>query len=414
MIRKNEKLGAHPFFERLQIEPGEEISGTLVTPENGPATGVRILAYSKAKKDDFADYGHFAKTTTDAKGEFRLNMVKGGEAVLWLLPDKYAPSTYLFHQQGGNLGRIVLEKGITLQGRVVSAGGEAVAGVWVNAELQGGPAKKTIGMPVYDAMARSAVTDSNGKFTMAPVPPGDYTLIISDNPRASDTQDRTYRPVADTFLHQNLTLKPNESPQTVEIRAVPQVVIEIQQVDGTGKPKKTHAVHFSGRSGDTAFWTEGKPDPKGKIVMKVPKGLDEAEIQVTTNEHGAARFRFKDGMLCNGHSIKLDRLLRKDIRDLTIYYYEAPVLLIKVLSDDGTELRDSRPQLIYQKPFEQSPSQGDVHFEKQEDGRWRSHSLLPDEPFLLIVEADGYKLWGDRLTLPEGAVKELEVRLKRK
>ena len=58
--------------------------------------------------------------------------------------------------------------------------------------------------------------------------------------------------------------------------------------------------------------------------------------------------------------------------------------------------------------------QGDVYFEKQEDGRWRSESLLPDEPFLLIVEADGYKPGCDRFTLAEKEIKNLEVRLQPK
>ena len=54
----------------------------------------------------------------------------------------------------------------------------------------------------------------------------------------------------------------------------------------------------------------------------------------------------------------------------------------------------------------------DVHFEKQDDGRQRSEQLVPDEEFTVTVEAPGYEPKSEKLKLPEGAVKELEVRLK--
>jgi hypothetical protein len=96
--------------------------------------------------------------------------------------------------------------------------------------------------------------------------------------------------------------------------------------------------------------------------------------------------------------------------------------LIKAVAEDGTVIKDFKPQIIYPSDKKTSASaphwinglQGDVHFEKQSDGRWRSESLLPDEKFLLIVEADGYKPWCDRFTLPEKDVKEVEVRLQKR
>ncbi len=57
---------------------------------------------------------------------------------------------------------------------------------------------------------------------------------------------------------------------------------------------------------------------------------------------------------------------------------------------------------------------GDVTFARQQDGYLRSDALLPDEEFVLTIEADGYARKSEKLTLPEGAIKELEVRLKKK
>jgi hypothetical protein len=217
-------------------------------------------------------------------------------------------------------------------------------------------------------------------------------------------------------------LKTGGTSQTVEIKAVPHVEIELQQVDSAGKKIKTHAVQLVGRMGNNAFWTDGRPDDNGKIVIKAPKGLDEPEIRLTTNEHGVTRFRFaKDRPLLNNHEIKVGSL-KKDIRGLTIYYYKSPVLLVKAVTEQGAAIADFKPQITYpntKKPDTTAPHwinglQGDVHFEKQTDGRWRTECLLPDESFLLTVEAEGYKPWCDRITLPEGEIKELEVRLQKK
>jgi hypothetical protein len=56
--------------------------------------------------------------------------------------------------------------------------------------------------------------------------------------------------------------------------------------------------------------------------------------------------------------------------------------------------------------------EGDVAFVREDDDRWRSASfILPDEPITLTVEAAGYKPKSQKLSLPEGAVKELNVTL---
>lgn len=422
MIRKNEKLGERPFFEKLEIRPGEEISATVLAPDGVPAADVHILVYSKSNQKDLSEYGSFAKTTTDAKGEFHISVIKGGEAVLWLLPEKYAPSTNLIHQRRGDLGQMKLEPGVTLKGRVVDADGKPVGSVWVNADIVGGPAKKEIRMPVYDALARSALADAKGEFTLAPLPPSEYNLIVDETPRAENSKDRTRRPVPAVFLQQKLTLKAGEPVQTVEIKAVPHVEIELAQLDSAGKAKKSHAVHFTARMGDTVYWSEGRPDDNGRIVIKAPKGANEVEIRLMTNEHGATRWRFgKEGPLENNREIKLWSL-QKDLRGLTVFYYKAPVILVKAVSEDGKAIGEFKPQITYRndkKPDTSAPHwinglQGDVHFEKQADGRWRSECLLPDEPFLLTVEAEGYKPWCDRYTLSEGAIKEVEVRLEKR
>ena len=56
---------------------------------------------------------------------------------------------------------------------------------------------------------------------------------------------------------------------------------------------------------------------------------------------------------------------------------------------------------------------GDVDFEKQADGRWRSEQMLPDENVQLTVEADGFKSDTRMVHLPEGVTRDVEVRLEK-
>jgi beta-lactamase regulating signal transducer with metallopeptidase domain len=419
MIRKNEVLGERPFFEDLELAPAESISGTLVRPDGSPAAGVKILTYSKASKNDMAEYGSFADTRTDASGYFHINVVKGGEAVLWLLPHDYSPSTHLLHQQRGDLGQFKLEGGIRLSGRVVAADGTPAGSVWVNAELSGGPAKQDIGMPVADALSRSVLTDQEGQFVTEPLPAGDYDLLISEQFRDDLAEDRTFHPVPDVFLHQKLHLESGPTAATVEIRAVPHVLIGIQQLDSQGRPHKTHEIHASGILNGTAWWGEGRPDDNGKILIKAPLGLTEARFDIMANEHQATRHRWSDDSAWSNEDQPTVPVLDHDLPGVSVVYYTSPILLVRAVAEDGTAVPDFKCSLAYaqnRKPYVRTPNwisgvSGDVDFEKQQDGRWRSQSLLPDENLVLTVQATGFQTYSNSINLPEGTPREVVATL---
>ena len=56
---------------------------------------------------------------------------------------------------------------------------------------------------------------------------------------------------------------------------------------------------------------------------------------------------------------------------------------------------------------------GDVYLEKQEDGRWRSSQLLPDEEVTVTASADGYRAGSVKVKLAEGEVKEMTLELEK-
>jgi hypothetical protein len=419
MIRKNEALGERPFFEDLELTPAESISGTLVRPDGSPAAGVKILTYSKASKNDMAEYGSFADTLTDESGYFHINVVKGGEAVLWLLPHDFSPSTHLLHLQRGDLGQFKLEDGIRLSGQVVDADGAPAVSVWVNAELSGGPAKQYIDMPVVDALSRSVLTDQQGQFVTEPLPAGDYDLLISEAPRDNLAEDRTSHPLPDVFLHQKLHLESGQTAATVEIRAVPHVLIGIQQLDSQGQPHKTHEIRASGMLNGAAWWGEGRPDDHGKILIKAPLGLAEARFDIMVNEHQATRHRWSDHSAWSNADQMTAPVLDHDSPEVSVVYYSSPILLVRAVAEDGTAVPDFKCSLAYapdRKPYVQTPNwisgvSGDVDFEKQQDGRWRSQSLLPDENLELTVRAAGFQTYSNSVNLSEGSTREVVATL---
>ncbi len=128
----------------------------------------------------------------------------------------------------------------------------------------------------------------------------------------------------------------------------------------------------------------------------------------------------RDGPLNNQHrDIDLDTL-QKNIRGIEVVRYEAPILEVKPVAEDGTLLRNAKLRIEYGegkgswKGKGRFVEGGDVSFEKPENANPRTSQLLPDEEFTLTVEAEGYEPKSEKLSLPEGAVKELEVQMKKK
>ena len=107
--------------------------------------------------------------------------------------------------------------------------------------------------------------------------------------------------------------------------------------------------------------------------------------------------------------------------EVAVIRYVAPILLVKAVGEDGVVSANSHRASSTGSTDAAAGGQflrdgrrfGYVNFEHQVDGRWRSEQLLPDEKFTLTVEAEGYEPKSETLKLPEGAVKELEVRLKK-
>src|SRR5262249_42591957 len=106
--------------------------------------------------------------------------------------------------------------------------------------------------------------------------------------------------------------------------------------------------------------------------------------------------------------------LNDDVRGIEIIRYVAPILLVDARDKEGKQVKDFHAKLAYNSGVNPKGRgefvngvQGDVFLEKQEDGRWRSNQLLPDEELTVTVSAKGYKPHSEKVKLAEGTTKEL-------
>jgi len=313
-----------------------------------------------------------------------------------------------------------LQNGPRLKGTVLDAKGKPIAGVIVNAESR--DRNDEITEPVADNINRSAVTNDKGEFEMNPLPPGNYVVKPGDYARdgSLDRKDRKRAEMPGVFIGTKVVLK-DKAPEPIEVRAVPHVTIEAQYLDAQGKPTRGHSPHVVGRI-DGVFWfSEAKADPNGKVVAQVPHGLEEVSFDLMTNEHGVLRWRKAKGEpLNNTRTVRLGTLT-DDVRGIEIIRYTAPILLVKVTTKDGSKLKDTTVTAIYapgKGKYEgmaivSSRRNSDVSFEKQEDGRFRSSQMFPDEEVTVIAYAEGYVSKPEKVKLAEGTTKEIEVVLEK-
>jgi beta-lactamase regulating signal transducer with metallopeptidase domain/protocatechuate 3,4-dioxygenase beta subunit len=422
MIRKNETLGERPFFENVELRPAQPILGRIETPDGMPATGVELLAYSNTDKfkpgSGTFEYGSFSKAVTDQEGRFRMPVITPGPAVFWILPREYAPEMHAVPEgKRGDLGRFVLQKGVTVTGRAFDAQGKPLPGMFVGIErIRGTGADSEIlnRLIVSDAIRRTTETDAEGRFTFDPMPAGSFRVQPVDYQHVPH-QGLIRRALPGVFAPQKMTLTEGETPEPLEIRAAPHVVIEGGWVDSKGNPRGGWSLMIAGRI-DGQFWhTQGQVSADGKFSVKVPHGLEQAQIDIMTNEHGSMRYRIgKDGMLKTNRNVMLGTL-DHDIKDFTIIRYDAPVVLIKTTTSDGQPVKDVVFAGEYIEEKEDSGLRmivkdgirSDIHFEKQDDGRFRTYSLTPDRAVKITAHADGFEPVSRTFKLPEGKTEEV-------
>ena len=425
MILKNETLGERPFFEKLELWPGKAVEGRLLTPEGQPAARVMIQSYSTPDTgDNSLMNGSFGQTRTDADGRFRLPVHREGQAVVWLLPEQYEPSTIpLKNNKRGDLGAITLGRGVRFRGRMLDSEGRPVGKIYVSAgrDQRDRPDDDDVPRGVADMIHRAVLTADDGTFAMGPLPPGKYRVIPDergwDPATREGAKDAVRRPLPAVFTAQSVVLEDGKEPEPVEIRAVPHVVVEAQMYNSKGEKKPGHDTWLSGQI-DGDFWSaNGESSAEGTYKFLAPHGLENAQLGLMTNEHSALVHRVtKEAPLSNTREIRLGTL-DHDVKGIEIIRYVAPVILVKPIAKDGRPLKEVNVSVNYPG---RDPKMGgqyvlkggattDVNLEEQGDGRFRTSQLSPDREVVVTARAEGCEPASRTLKLPEGKTEEVEL-----
>jgi hypothetical protein len=432
-IRKNEKMGERPAFENIECWPSKPIVGYVERPDGSPAEGVSILAYSRSgevKPGDtfetlhaFETRSSFSRAKTDETGKFNVNVATPGLAVLWILPRGFAGELHgvpVVRGPKGHVGRFTLRQGVLLRGRVLDVEGKPIAGIFVNAERQSDQEGRELlkSLHVANAINRTAVTGTDGSFTLAPLPTGEYRVSPGD--RSRDGSERRHeRPLPAAFTARKVSLKEGERPEALEIRASPHVVIEAQWFDSKGKPIVGFPGHVLGRI-DRDFWFgEAGVDPTtDKSVACVPRGLQNVQLNVMTSQYHALRWRKTGGEPLSRRRTMMFDTLDHDVKGIEIVRYDSPIVLVRAQTKDNKPVPGLEVSAHYTDQ-ESGQAEGeiilpggvrsDVSFKKQADGRFRSEQLQSDLEFEVSAESDAFKRASRTLKLSEGKIEEIAL-----
>jgi len=366
-------------------------------------------------------HGTWGKTKTDANGAFSIVPATPGDGVLWIKPEHYSPQAHRMADRRGDWGRITLQKGTDVAGHVLDVQGNPVVGVKVEGRRKGDGEKADEFLnanAVANNIGRESITGPAGEFALASLPGGDYTLSVEPSPSHSDSYDRT--PLQQVFLRKQVSIVDGNPLEPLEIRAVPHVVIHGQYLDSAGKPRRGSEVNLFGKVDGGFFYARSsQPGEDGKFEIRAPHGIEDVELDLITNEHSALRWRMApDQPLHRGRRVKIGTL-EDDVHGFQVVRYVAPVVLIKAVDEAGAIVKEVKPILKYTRSQDDGEqltvytTGSHVSFNKQDDHRWRSEQLVPDEPISVTVEKTGYTTTEQELNLPEGQKREVTLELKK-
>jgi protocatechuate 3,4-dioxygenase beta subunit len=241
---------------KIVLESGRAAAGHVVDTAGRPVAGAEVrLLPAAASEDRRSARETTVRAVSDASGTFRIDRLGRGPFDLRTRAQGFAPTLVrrvdLPAGDGtADLGTLVLERGLTLEGRVVDAGGNPVGG----ATVQMTP---STGLAVWDLPLDGQTpdweiaTDGDGAFSFAGLAAGGTVTLRASRPG---------------FAARTLPGIAVPSPEPVLVRLAPEARISGTVTDESGEPVAGANVLISESAGDAAPSQGGRPRSAGAAV----------------------------------------------------------------------------------------------------------------------------------------------------
>lgn len=443
LIRGRE-AGDRPFFASVTLERGLLYSGRVVRPDGRPAADVPYWFEYWSWSNQSSYFYNDTEGRTDAEGRFRLRMPKTHALAISLTPDDDAlfrrfwgtaeSSKHPYVWAPTDLGRIELRPGLRLSGRLVDLQGRPIGGQ-----------RLVVRGRINIRFHRETTTAPDGSFTFAPLVAGSYTLF-GEGQGHGQYIDPTARPMpatAPVIRPLKVVLREGQEPPPVVLREVESVLVEARFVDSQDRPTRGDFVSLAGLIPDDAGKTNPfessagmrpasaindpepedrstrldwgvqlMPDATGLVVFRAPRGLRNVAVQTfSPDETISIKTRLGEGKPLKYWGGGRIGDLDGDLKGITFVCYHAPTVVATVTTDRG-ELPDD---LDVSSRFVVNGGSYGGGFIRQDDGRYRSVSLMPDHDYEISAAARGYfPAKVEHVNLPEGATAEVALVLKKK
>ena len=165
-IAKKGVSASFPAFRLMKLDPAREIYGRVLDPVGRPVPGHDVYLYSPDGLPMFSDL-----PVTDKQGRFRTRVPAHAVLKLEVRTGEYGRHYHPVPADRTDLGELHLLRGVRVEGRVLDARGEPVAGIHVSTPCT----PNTEDQPNF-----SYDTDENGRFETDALPPGKYLLTVGD------------------------------------------------------------------------------------------------------------------------------------------------------------------------------------------------------------------------------------------
>ena len=419
-----QRLRLTPDLRHVRLKAIQQIIGKVLLPDGSPAAGAKISTSSRYrayswKFIDPTEYAVGYRTISDERGRFSIKadtiatMVVQHDGAAPIIFDNFTVDWDRIERPANGepvtVKRILrLTKGVSVKGTI--------------RDSQGQPMNRVIVILARDApfseteprvgFTYSAITDQNGGYRFDHVAPDKYNLSVGDRlskdspaeafPRSGSNHyviiasletapNIEYEKHGESFLSQKCSITADRPVHTIDVdaRKSAEVAVKIRYPDGQPSPEMNPGGgNIKGEIDGAKFYRRGRADEDGVLRITVPVGLTKSHVDV-----GTSIFQYDaNSPLEIGNSIHLPTI-EKSIGGIINLRPKLLEVEIEVESPQDDIVSNVKVKGSYARAgyVSRSPEKQDVPlFIFRSDNIFKTR-VLPDEPFIISVTADGQK-----------------------